>query len=101
MARIVFDGNFKVYWLDAAPASSAAPTAAELAAGTDITAFITKSGFTMNIKNATVTGGDLSTKFNDQSQGTWTADGTITAFMDDVTGGGTAEVTLTDFATRK
>ena len=98
MARLVFDGNYKVRWLDAAPANPAAPTAAEWAAGTDLTAFLAKDGFTMNIKNATVTGGDLSTSFSGQNQGTWTADGTITAFMDGVTGGGTAYETLTDFA---
>ena len=98
MSRLVFDGNYKVYWLDSAPASASAPTAAEWAAGTDITSYLTKDGFAMNITNNKVTGGDLSTKFTGQDQGTWTADGTITAYMDDSDDGGTAYSTLTDFA---
>lgn len=99
MSRLVYDGNYHAYWLDAAPASATAPTMAEITAGTDITVFLTKDGFNPNVTNNRVTGGDLSTKFTDQSMGTWTAEGSLTFYLDAASGGNTAWDTLGDFAT--
>jgi hypothetical protein len=98
MSRIVFDGNYHVYWLASAPANAAAPTMAELNAGVDITGFIPKDGFNPGVTNNRVTGGDLSTRFTDESMGTWSSQLEITAYRDSVNSSDTAFNTLTDFA---
>lgn len=99
MSRLVFDGNYHVYWLDAAPASKTAPTTAEIAAGTDLTAFIPKNGFNPAVKNNRVTGGDLSTTFTDESMGTYTSQLVVTAYLDDGNSADTAWDTFTKGAT--
>jgi hypothetical protein len=99
MSRIVFDGNYHVYWLAASPANAAAPTMAELNAGVDITGFVPKDGFNPGVSNSRVTGGDLAGKFVDEGMGTWSSQLEITAYLDSVIGSDTAYNTLTDFAT--
>lgn len=86
MSRVVFDGNYHVYWLDTPPAAPAAPTTAEITAGTDITAWIPKDGFNPNVSNNRVTGGDLSSQFIDESMGTYSSQLSITTYLDDETG---------------
>lgn len=83
MSRLVYDGNYKVFWLAAKPANTSAPTTTEISAGTEITAYLTKDGFNPNVTNNRVTGGDLSTKFTDESMGTWSAQLAVTGYMDD------------------
>lgn len=99
MSRVVFDGNYHVHWLAAPPANPAAPTVAELTAGVELTAYIPKDGFNPNVSNSRVTGGDLASKFVDESMGTYNSQLTITAYLDNVTADNTAWNTLTDGAT--
>ena len=85
MARIVFDGNFKVFWLATPPANAAAPTTAEVTAGTDLTSFIPKDGFKVGMSNNRVQGGSLDETFLDESMGTWTSQLSVDAYKDDTT----------------
>lgn len=94
MARLVFDENYKVYWLDTAPASTAAPTVAELTAGTDLTDFIPKDGFKPGVTNNRVSGGSLNDAFLDESMGTWQSQLTVDYYLDKVTASNTAHDTL-------
>lgn len=99
MARLVFDSNYLVAWLDTAPADASAPTVAEITAGTDITAFIPKDGFKPGVTNNRVTGGDLSELFMDESMGTWSSQLTIDFYLDKVTADNTADDTFVQGAT--
>jgi hypothetical protein len=99
MSRIIFDGNYHVYWLAAPPANPSAPTVAEITAGIELTAMIPKDGFNPGVSNNRVSGGDLSTKFTDESMGTWSSQLEITAYLDSVTANNLAYNTLADFAT--
>lgn len=85
MPRIVFEENYQVYWLDAAPANPAAPTVADLTGGTNVTAFIPKDGFAPGVSNNRVAAGDLSTAFDAEIMGSHGAQLSVTAFMDDTT----------------
>lgn len=85
MAKLVFEENYHVYWLDAAPANPAAPTVTELNAGDDITAFIPKDGFAPGVSNNRVAAGDLATSFDAEIMGSHGAQLSITGFMDDDT----------------
>jgi hypothetical protein len=99
MSRIVFDGNYHVYWLAASPANAAAPTVAEITAGVELTTYIPKDGFNPAVTNNRVTGGDLNGAFVDEAMGTWGSQLEVTAYRDSVGGSDTAYTTLTDFAT--
>lgn len=99
MSRIVFDGNYHVYWLAAPPANPAAPTTTEISTGVDLTPFVPKDGFNPGVTNNRVTGGDLSTKFTDESMGTWSSQLAVTAYLDSVSGSNTAYTTLVAGAT--
>ncbi|MCW2498275.1 hypothetical protein [Jatrophihabitans sp.] len=99
MSRVVFDGQYHVYWLAASPANPSAPTVAEISAGVELTAFTPKDGFNPNVTNNKVSGGDLSTRFMDESMGTWASSLELTMYLDNVTASNTAWNTLTDFAT--
>ena len=94
MARLVFDGNYKVFWLDTAPADSSAPTVAEITAGTDLTSFIPKDGFKSGVSNNRVSGGSLDERFMDESMGTWSSQLSIDFFLDKVTADNTADDTF-------
>lgn len=83
MARLVFDGKMHAYWLDANPADLDAPTVAEIAAGTDITAFLPKDGVQFGTSNNRVDGGSLATVFNAESMGTWNSQMSLIIFLDD------------------
>ena len=85
MAKLVFEENYHVYWLDTAPANAAAPTLAEITAGDDITALIPKDGFAPGVSNNRVSAADLSTAFDAEIMGSHGAQLSVTAFMDDTT----------------
>lgn len=85
MAHEVYDGNFKVFWLNAAPANPAAPTVAEINAGTELTTFIPKNGFNPGGNNNRVNEGDLSTVFESENMGTWNSQVSVTFFRDSAT----------------
>lgn len=94
MSRLVFDGNYKVYWLDTAPVAPAAPTIAEITAGTDITSFIPKDGFKPGASNNRVSGGSLDESFLDESMGTWSSQLSVDYYLDGVTADNDAHATL-------
>lgn len=94
MARLVFDENYAVFWLDTPPAVPAAPTVAELTAGTDLTAFIPKDGFKPGVTNNRVSGGSLNEAFLDESMGTWQSQLTVDYYLDKVTADNTAADTI-------
>lgn len=99
MSRLVFDSNYKVYWLDASPADASAPTTTEISAGTDVTAFIPKDGFKPGVSNNRVSGGSLDETFTDESMGTWSSQLTVDFYLDKVTGSNTADSTFVRSAT--
>ena len=99
MARLVFDGNYQVFWLATAPADAAAPTVAEITAGTDLTAFIPKDGFKPGVSNNRVSGGSLDELFLDESMGTWTSQLSVDYYLDKVTADNTAHTTFVQGAT--
>jgi hypothetical protein len=99
MSRLVFDGNYKVYWLDTAPADPAAPTVTEVAAGTDITPSIPKDGFKPGVSNNRVSGGSLDELFLDESMGTWSSQLSVDYYLDAVTADNTAHDTFVQGAT--
>lgn len=99
MARLVFDSNYLVAWLDTAPADASAPTVAEITAGTDITAFIPKDGFKPGVSNNRVSGGSLEDLFMDESMGTWSSQLSVDYYLDKVTADNTADSTFVRGAT--
>lgn len=94
MARLVFDGNYEVYYLAGTISNAAAPSLAAIEAGTNLTPFIPKDGFNPNVTNNRVTGGSLEDRFMDESMGTYSSQLAITAYKDDATGGGEAWETI-------
>lgn len=83
--RVIFDEKVQVRWLTTNPADPAAPTAAEVAAGVNITPFVAKDGLKFGVSNNKVDGGDLSTKFDAESMGTWGSQMSLIIFRDDTT----------------
>lgn len=84
MARLVFDDNYTVLWMDTPPADAASITQAEVTAATDVTKWITKDGFAPGVTNSRVAAGDLSTTFDAELMGTHGAQLSVTAYLDDV-----------------
>jgi hypothetical protein len=82
--RYVFEGNVAV-WFVPTVASVAAPTAAEINAGTNLTAFFTKDGFDSGINDSQVSVAGLDTDFDAEIQGSWAAKPKVTLFRDDTT----------------
>lgn len=84
MPRYVHDGKTRVYWVPTI-ANKAAPTVAELNAGTSLAAFLRKDGldipFTQNFSD----NADLEDTFDAQSVGTFGANISLTIFRDDTT----------------
>lgn len=85
MARLVFDGNYEVYFVPAAISSPGSPSLAAMTAGTNLTGFIPKDGFNPGVTNNRVTGGALDTTFVDESMGTYGSQLAITCYHDDTT----------------
>lgn len=83
MARLVYDGNTSIIWVAGGVANMAAPTTSELSGGVDLTTFVPKDGVDANITQGKVDGGDLSTRYEGSSPGTWTDDMKIMFFKDD------------------
>jgi hypothetical protein len=94
MSRLVFDGNYAVFWLDVTPADPSHPTVAELTAGTELTDFIPKDGFKPGASNNRVSGGSLADTFMDESMGTWNSQLSVDYYLDKVTASNTAHDTI-------
>lgn len=85
MARIVFEGNYKIYWLTTAPANKSAPTVAEINAGDDITEFVPKDGLRYGPGFNKVDASNISSGFDPEYQGSWRMDAGLTVQWDDTT----------------
>lgn len=84
MARYVFEGNWKVYVVDAV-ADIDAPTVAEINAGDEITEFVPKDGFRFGPGFTKVDASNISSAFDPEYQGSWSMDAGMTVQLDDTT----------------
>lgn len=94
MSRLVFDGNYEVYFVPGGVADPSAPSLAAMLAGTNLTGFIPKDGFNPGVTNNRVSGGSLEDTFMDESMGTWSSQLQITCYKDTASGGGAAFDTI-------
>lgn len=84
MARIVFDENTKIYWVDTI-ATKSTPTATEINGGTDITEFVPKDGLRYGPGFTKVDASNISTYFTPEYQGNYSVDAGLTVQRDDTT----------------
>lgn len=84
MARWANDGQIKVYFT-ASIANKAAPTTAELNAGTDLSNFITKDGLQVPANQNMVDNASLAETYDAQVPGSFGGPLTITGIRDNVT----------------
>jgi len=84
MARLTFDGNWRVFVVDTV-VDIAAPTVAEIDAGTEITSFIPKNGLAVSNAPNMVDTGDLSTQYDSEVMGTYKVNASLTILLDDTT----------------
>lgn len=83
MSRTVYEGKNKVYYLPAC-ANTAAPTTVEIAAGTNLTPYITKDGITVPSTQNMVDSATIEDVFDAQQVGSWGGGPlTLTMFRDD------------------
>lgn len=81
MARQVSEGKTNVYWCTAI-SNKAAPTVAEITAGTPIVNFTSKDGVQVNINGNKVDSATLAETFDAQVVGSWGADVSLKMFRD-------------------
>lgn len=81
MARYVHEGNTKVSWVPTI-SSIAAPTVAELGAGTDLSELLTKDGLQTPDSQNMVDSSTLADTFDAQRVGSWGGSITLTGFRD-------------------
>lgn len=84
MSRYVHDGKTKVYWVPTI-SNKAAPTTAELNAGTSLAAFLKKDGLNISLTQNMVDNADLEDTFDAQGVGTYGGSMELTCFRDDTT----------------
>ena len=84
MSRYAADGKTLVYWVTTI-ANKAAPTVAELNAGTRLSGFLTKDGLNINLSPNNVDNADLEDTFDAQDVGTYGGSIELTMFRDDTT----------------
>lgn len=101
MARVVFDGKYKIYLADAESVTDRdAPTATELDGADDITKLCPKDFLDLGRQQGRVNAGDISTVFSAELMGTWSLQATSTHFLDDEPSENTAWDTI-DHGVRK
>lgn len=83
MSRLVFEQKWQIWWLEDQPADPAAPTEAEIDAGTELTEWVPKDGVKIGVSNDRVDGGSIATVFKAESMGTYGAQPSLTFFLDD------------------
>lgn len=74
--------GMKFVWLSAQPADPAAPTVAEVAAGVDISAYVTRDGYAPNVTQNQVDKASIADIFDAQAQGSYGASLSLTFFME-------------------
>lgn len=84
MPRYVHDGKTRVYWVPSI-SNIAAPTTAELNAGTSLAAFLKKDGLNISFTQNMVDNADLEDTFDAQGVGTYGGTMELTLFRDDTT----------------
>lgn len=94
MTRRTHEEFTRVWWATSI-SSITAPTTAELAAGTDITAFIPKDGLKIGATNNAVKNDDITSAFMPEIPGSYGNKVTVTFFRDD-----SADTAWTLFKTR-
>jgi hypothetical protein len=82
MARLVYEGRTNVYWVTTI-SSIAAPTVAEITAGTPLTSFIAKDGVAVNTTTNNVDSATIAETFDSQIVGSWGGEVELTMFRDD------------------
>lgn len=82
MAKLVSEGRTNVYWLTAC-ANIAAPTVAEITAGTALTNYITKDGVDPGLSTNNVDSAGLAETFDAQNTGSWGGEFQLTMFRND------------------
>lgn len=83
MAKFPFEAFTRVSWVPTI-ASMAAPTVAELTAGTDISCFLTKDGLNLNASTAESDSGTLCTQLEGKSVGAVTVSPELRMYRDSV-----------------
>ncbi len=86
MSVVFMDGNVRVYWLTALPANLAAPTVAELNAGTDITSYITPDGLDVSWATGRVDVGNVGSTYGLNRVGRRTPTIALTCHHDSTSG---------------
>ncbi len=81
MARYTHEVNTQVWWV-VTIANKAAPTAAEISAGTALGGFIAKDGVAVNFTTNKVDSATITENFNSQLAGSTSADVELTMFRD-------------------
>jgi hypothetical protein len=79
--RVVYEGRTNVYWLTVC-ANIAAPTVAEITAGTALTAFIAKDGVAINSAANNVPSATIAEVFDAEDVGSWGGAPELTMFRD-------------------
>lgn len=84
MSRLPYEGRTKVHFV-ATIADTDAPEIDEIAAGTDLTTFVSKDGVQPGATNNRVPTGGIDDAFNSEVQGSWSAAFSLKCFRDDTT----------------
>lgn len=82
MARNAYEGRTRVYWCTTI-SDITAPTAGEIAAGEDLSCFITKDGVNPGLSTNNVDSAAICETFDAQDVGSFGANFTLTMFRDD------------------
>jgi hypothetical protein len=82
MARLVYEGRTNVYWVTTI-SNIAAPTVAEITAGTPLTNFVAKDGVAVNTTTNNVDSATIAETFDSQIVGSWGGSVELTMFRDD------------------
>lgn len=85
MSVVILDGRVRVYWLTAC-AAVAAPTVAELNAGTDITSYITPDGLDIAVPTGKVNVGNVGSNYTLERMGRRNPAITLTCHHDATSG---------------
>lgn len=82
MGNLPFDGNYRLFVVDSI-ADITAPTVAEIAAGTEITTFVPKNGWSVTNTSNRVDSGNIATQYDAEVLGTWKMQIDLTVLLDD------------------
>jgi hypothetical protein len=84
MARLVFEERYRIRFVPTLT-NKAAPTVAQITAGTDITTLVAKDGVNYGTSENKVSTSDIASAFDSETIGSWGASLQLTFFKDDAT----------------